>query len=97
MSSYGGSGGGGIHTLYGVMIDQAVQSNDVGKMKEVLQKARGYFQDTKPHPLYAVAIDQSIQRGASKEELQALLDAAKATVSSDLQAAISRLEAHLSK
>lgn len=96
MSSYGG-GGGKNRALYGVWIDEAVKSNDANQMKEVLKAVRGYFHENKPQPLYGVWVDQAIQRGASKEELQGLLEAAKATASSDLQGAIKKLETHLSK
>ena len=100
MSSYGSGGGsdsGGIHTLYGVTIDRAMQSNDINQLKEVLRAVRRYFEDTRPHVMYGVVIDQAIQSGASREELQSLLEAAKATHQSDLKGAISRLEAHLGK
>lgn len=84
-SSYGG--GGGIHTLYGVIIDKALQSNDAKQMADVLKQARSYFQDQRPHPLYAVVVDDLIKKGTSRAELQQLLDSSKA--------AISKLEAHL--
>jgi phosphopantetheine adenylyltransferase len=95
MAGYGGGGNGGIHTLYGVTIDKAVQSNDVNKMKEVLKVVRQYFHDSRPHVLYGVVIKDAIGRNASREELQGLLAAAKETRDSDLDAAIQTLEQHL--
>jgi hypothetical protein len=99
MSSYGG--GSKPHVLYGVWIDQALESNDANQMREVLQEVRkGYPSGkggTTPIPLYAVWINRSIESGASKEELQGLLEQAKAVKNSDLDSAISKLEAHLGK
>ena len=88
-SSYGG--GSKLRALYGVWIDDALQSNDPNEMKEVLKAAR----DTVIHPMYGVVIDKAIQRGASREELQRLLEQAEATLNSDLQGAISKLKQHL--
>jgi hypothetical protein len=93
-SGYGG--GSKSHTLYGVWIDDALKSNDTNQMKQVLQEARKYF-PSGPQPLYAVWINNSIEKGASREELQQLLDHAKAVKSSDLDGAIKKLEAHLGK
>ncbi len=99
MSSYGsgGSGGGGpIRALYGVWIDQAVQSGNPDELKQVLTEARKYFDDRRPHVLYGVVIDQAIQRN-NPEELRELLTAAKAQVSGDLQSAVQKLETHVNK
>lgn len=98
MSSYGGSK---PHVLYGVWIDQALASNDANQMREVLQEVRKAYPSGKGGttfiPLYAVWINRSIESGASKEELQGLLEQAKAVKNSDLDSAISKLEAHLGK
>ena len=98
MASYGGSKS---HVLYGVWIDQALQSNDANQMREVLQEVRKAYPSgkggTNPIPLYAVWINRCIETGASNEELQGLLDQAKAVKNSDLDGAISKLEAHLGK
>jgi hypothetical protein len=98
MSSYGGSK---PHVLYGVWIDQALQSNDANQMREVLQEVRKGYPSGKGGstfiPLYAVFINRCIESGASKEELQSLLEQAKAVKNSDLDGAISKLEAHLGK
>ena len=80
--------------LYGVWIDHALASNDVNQMKQVLQEARKHFPPT-PQPLYGVWINHCLQSGASREDLQALLDQAKKTQNSDLAGAIHKLEAHL--
>ena len=90
-SGYGG--GNKPHTLYGVWIDEALKSNDVSQMKEVLQEARKHFSG--PQPLYGVWIHHCIEKGASREELQNLLEQAKAVKNSDLDGAIKKLEAHL--
>jgi len=82
--------------LYGVWIDHALSSNDVGQMKAALQEARKHFPPT-PQPLYGVWINHCLQSGASREDLQALLDQAKKTHASDLAGAIQKLEAHLGK
>jgi hypothetical protein len=42
-----------------------------------------------------VIIDQAITSGASNDELQSLLEQARATQREDLQGAIRKLEAHL--
>jgi hypothetical protein len=93
------AGGGGYdskpHVLYGVWIDDALKKNDVNEMRQVLQEARKYF--TGPQPLYGVWIHHCIEKGASREELQQLLDQAKAVKNSDLDGAIKKLEAHLGK
>jgi hypothetical protein len=98
MAESGGGYGGGNkpHTLYGVWIDDALKNNDVNEMKQVLQEARKYF-PSGPQPLYAVWINNSIEKGASRDELQQLLDHAKAVKNSDLDGAIKKLEAHLGK
>lgn len=81
--------------LYAVWIDQAVASNDPNQMKEALQAARKHYGSGGIHPLYAVWINDAIAKGASREELQQLLEHAKAVQGSDLQGAIQKLEAHL--
>jgi hypothetical protein len=83
--------------LYGVWIDEALQKNDPNELKEVLKEARKHFPDppAKFMPLYAGHINRCIEQGASREELQALLEQAKATLSGDLQGAVKKLEAHL--
>jgi hypothetical protein len=83
--------------LYGVWIDEALKSNDPNQMREALQAARAQYPPGNIHVLYGVIIDQAIESGASREELQGLLDQAKATAQQDLKGAISKLEAHLSK
>jgi len=88
-SSYGG--GSKPRALYGVYIDEALQRNDPNELKDVLKQAR----DQCFHPMYAVAINKAIERGASREELQQLLEQAQATASSDLQGAIQKLQQHL--
>ena len=93
MSDY--AGGSKPHLLYGVWIDEALKSNDANQMKQVLQEARKHF--PQPQPLYGVWIHHCIEQGASREELQQLLDQAKAVKSSDLDGAIKKLEAHLGK
>jgi hypothetical protein len=93
-SAAGGSGP--IRALYGVWIDQALAKNDVNEMKKVLQEARKHFPPA-PQPLYGVWINHCLQSGASREDLQHLLDQAKATQGSDLQGAIQKLEAYLAK
>ena len=103
MSSSGSYGGGSKpHVLYGVWIDQALQSNDVNKMREVLQAAKEHFPSGKGGggnvvALYGVFIHRCIEQGASREELEGLLEQAKAVKSSDLDGAIKKLEAHLGK
>lgn len=91
-----GSGYGKSHTLYGVWIDETLKKNDANEMRQVLQEARKHFPPG-PQPLYAVWINNSIEKGASREELQQLLDHAKAVKNSDLDGAIKKLEAHLGK
>ena len=91
---YGG-GGGGPQPLYGVWIDQAMQSSDPNQLKAVLKEARKYFDDRRPHVLYGVVIDQAIARN-NPDELQELLKAAKAAVGTDLKASVQKLESHLS-
>jgi hypothetical protein len=99
MAESGGGYGGGSkpHVLYGVWIDEALQKNDANEMRQVLQEARKHFPSATPQPLYAVWINQCIEKGASRQELEQLLEQAKATVSGDLQGAIKKLEAHLGK
>ena len=84
--------------LYGVWIDEALKSNDAAQMTAVLQEARKHFPPQRGGPiipLYAVYIDQCLQQGASRDELQGLLEQAKAVKSSDLDSAIKKLESHL--
>lgn len=81
--------------LYGVWIDEALSSGDASQMKEVLQAAKGYFNDGGLHTLYGVIIQQRISAGASKEELQSLLESARAAGRADLSDAIGKLEQHL--
>jgi Domain of unknown function (DUF1843) len=87
--------------LYGVWIDEALQSNDPAQMKAVLTEARKLFpaggggRGGPIVPLYAVYIHQCIEQGASREDLQGLLEQAKAVKSSDLDSAIKKLETHL--
>lgn len=88
-SSYGG--GSKFRALYGVWIDEALQKNDPNELKAVVQAAR----DQIAYPMYAAAINRAIERGASKEELQALLDQANQVASGDLQGAIQKLQQHL--
>ena len=101
MSSYGSGGGsyGKVHPLYAVWIDQAVQSNDAGKMSEVLKEVRKQYPGGPgtPIPLYGVFINHCIEQGCTREELQGLLDHAKSVKNSDLDGAIKKLETHLSK
>jgi hypothetical protein len=94
----GGKGGGGpvSRALYGVWIDEALKKNDVNEMKAVLQAARKHFPPV-AQPLYGVWIHQRIEQGASREELQQLLDHAKSVASSDIQGAVKKLEQHLGK
>ncbi|HYM62130.1 MAG TPA: hypothetical protein VEZ11_14710 [Thermoanaerobaculia bacterium] len=89
-------GGGKFHVLYGPVIDEALKTNDVNELKEVLREARKHFPPT-PQPLYGVWIHHCIESGASREELEQLLEQAKSTLSSDLHGAIKKLEAHLGK
>ena len=65
-------------------------------MKQVLQEARKHFPTT-AQPLYGVWIHHCIEKGSSREELQQLLEQAKAVKNSDLDGAIKKLEAHLGK
>ena len=97
MSDYSSGGGNKPHTLYGVWIDEALKNNDVNEMKQVLQEARKHFPPPVIHPLYGVWIDHSIATGSSREDLQQLLEQAKAVKNSDLDGAIKKLEAHLGK
>ena len=101
MSSAGGYGGGSKpRPLYGVWIDEALKSNDANQMKEVLQEARKQYPSGGGPvitPLYAAHINHCIEKGSSREELQQLLEQAKATLNSDLQGAIKKLEQHLGK
>jgi len=102
MSSSGSYGGGSKpHVLYGVWIDQALKSNDASQMREVLQEVRKQYPSAKGGPtiipLYGVFINHCIEQGASKEELEHLLEQAKSVKSSDLDGAIKKLEAHLGK
>jgi hypothetical protein len=80
--------------LYAVWIDQAVASNDPDQMKAVLGEARKHFPPV-ARALYGVWINQAMSSGASREELQQLLDQAKAAQNSDLGGAIQKLEAYL--
>lgn len=82
--------------LYGVWIDEALKKNDVSEMKAVLQEARKQFPPV-IQPLYGVWIHQCIERGASREELEQLLEQARAVADSDLKGAIRKLEQHLGK
>jgi hypothetical protein len=95
--SYGG--GSKPHVLYGVWIDQALQSNDAAKMREVLQEIRKQYPGGPGPviPLYGVFINQCIEQGCTRDELQSLLEQARAMKSSDLDGAIKKLEAHLGK
>src|SRR5438046_934297 len=105
MSSSGSYGGGSKpHVLYGVWIDQALKSNDAAQMKEVLQEVRKQYPSGPSGPggpsgpiipLYGVFIHRCIEQGASKEELEQLLEQAKSVKGSDLDGAIKKLEAHL--
>ena len=104
MSSSGSYGGGSnVHVLYGVWIDQALQSNDPNQMREVLQEVRKQYPAGGKGgpgafiPLYGVFINRCIESGASREELQQLLEQAKSVKNSDLDASIAKLEAHLGK
>lgn len=104
MSSSGSYGGSKPHVLYGVWIDQALQSNDPTQIREALEAARQHFPTGPSYkgpgtfiPLYGVFINRCIEQGASKEELQALLDQARSVNNSDLDGAIRRLEQHLGK
>ena len=100
MASSGSYGGGSKpHVLYGVWIDQALKSNDANQMREVLQEVRKQYPGGggTPIPLYAVYVNHCIEKGASREELQQLLDHAKSIKNSDLDGAIKKLEAHLGK
>src|SRR6266566_1045321 len=99
MSSSGSYGGGSKpHVLYGVWIDQALKSNDANQMREVLQEVRKQYPSGKGGPvivpLYGVFINHCIEQGASKEELEHLLEQAKSVRTSDLDGAIKKLEAH---
>lgn len=100
--SYSGGGGGGgdypgkVRALYGVWIDQALKKNDPNELKQVLQEARKHF-PVVAQPLYAVHIHHCIEQGASRQELEQLLAAAKETQSGDLAGAIKKLEEHLGK
>jgi hypothetical protein len=90
-SSYGGGGGARPRPLYGVWINEALQSNDPDQMRQALEAAR----DQHIQPLYGVIVDKAISGGASREELQQLLQQAESVANSDLQGAISRLKQHL--
>jgi|ERR1051325_1373118 hypothetical protein len=104
-SSSGGSYGGGgskPHVLYGVWIDQALQSNDANQLKEVLTEVRKQYPGGKGYggpiiPMYGVFINRCIESGASREELQQLLEHAKSIKDSDLDGAIKKLQSHLDK
>lgn len=99
----GGDAGSKFHVLYGVWIDQAVQSNDANQMKEVLQEVRKQYPGGGtgggygggPIPLYGVFINRCIEQGASREDLQQLLEHAKSIKNSDLDGAIAKLESAL--
>ena len=80
--------------LYGVWIDQAIASNDPNQMKAALQEARKHYPPV-VQPLYGVWVNQALQGSPSREELQHLLDLAKATRNSDLDGAIAKLEGAL--
>lgn len=90
------SGGGQAHVLYGPVIDEALKKNDINELKQVLREARKHFPPV-IQPLYGVWIHHCIETGASRQELEQLLEQAKSTLSSDLQGAIKKLEAHLGK
>lgn len=75
--AYGG-GGTNLRALYGVWIDQALSSDDPKQLRAVVEEAKKYF--PRPQPLYGVVIDDAIQRGASREELQQLLNDAEQTL-----------------
>ena len=94
MAQSGGSSQ--FQPLYGPWIDKALQSNDANEMRKVLQEARKHF-PARPQPLYAVWIHHCIESGTSREDLEKLLAEAKATQSSDMKAAIDKLELHLGK
>lgn len=87
------------HPLPPVWIDQALQSNDAGKMSEVLKQVRQQYPGGPgtPIPMYGVFINQCIEQGCTREELQSLLEYAKSVKNSDLDGAIKKLEAHVSK
>ena len=89
-------GGSSSHVLYGPVIDEALKRDDVAELKQVLKEARKHFPPV-VQPLYGVWINHCIEKGASRQELQHLLEQAKATLNSDLQGAIKKLEAHLGK
>jgi len=93
-SSYGGGGGSRPRPLYGVWIDEAIKRNDPKELKQIAQEARKMYPPV-IQPLYGVWIDHAIASGASQEELQGLLEHAKAAQKSDLSAAIRKLETHL--
>lgn len=100
-SGSGGYGGGGgkIRPLYGVVIEEALASNDTTKMKAALEQAKQQLGGATSGPvmaLYGVVIHRCIEQGSSPEELRSLLEQAKAVKNSDLDGAIRKLEAHLS-
>ena len=80
-----------------------MKSNDAAQMKEVLQEVRKQYPSGSGAPsgpiipLYGVFIHRCIEQGASKEELEQLLEQAKSVKGSDLDGAIKKLEAHLGK
>ncbi|HEY0371568.1 MAG TPA: hypothetical protein VGD79_06180 [Thermoanaerobaculia bacterium] len=66
-------------------------------MSEVLQAVRQQYPGGPGPfiPLYGVFINRCIEQGSSREDLQSLLEAAKAAQNSDLDGAIAKLEQHL--
>ena len=94
MSDY--AGGSKPHALYGVWIDEALKSNDVNQMKQVLQEARKHFSRPSSR-CTAYGFITASRQGSSRDELQQLLEQAKAVKNSDLDGAIKKLEAHLGK
>ena len=94
MAKQGSSYGSRPHVLYGVWIDEALKRNDPNELRQIAQEARKQFPPI-AQPLYGVWINYAIESGASNEELQGLLDHAKAAQNSDLAGAIKKLEAHL--
>lgn len=67
--------------LYGVFIDQALATNDAQALRQIVEDVKQTFYPPVIQPLYGVWIKKSIERGASKEELQKLLKTAEETLS----------------